>query len=287
MSETIVDFDQDRNYYAVIREFAGGAIEAVTKCVRPMQMEQAKSRYQLSGGRDSLRLASESPSELSAPDRSANHSRAVRRAKQSIRWLAKNMQADRLFTLTYRANVEDREQVKTDFTKFLRLVRKHIGTWEYVAVLERQDRGSYHIHCAVKGWQKISILRACWYRALGGTGTETGESTPGQVDVTSPTKRWGKPGRSWRSDKIAGYLTKYLDKTFDETTAEKRRYWSARELSKPTPIRVWLGAAGPVECITETVSFLQTFYGVCPDFDMWLSPDKTCFWFGGKIECVQ
>jgi hypothetical protein len=43
-----------------------------------------------------------------------NHNRAVRRAKQNIRWLCKTMQADRLFTLTYRENQTDREQVRAD-----------------------------------------------------------------------------------------------------------------------------------------------------------------------------
>jgi hypothetical protein len=287
-SSTGLDMDQivavDRpDYYLAVREFKHGAVEAVLKVVRPMQMEQAKKRFESSGAKAPGYL--NSPSELSDFERSENHNRAVRRAKQSIRFLCKEAGMDRLLTLTYRENMEDRELVREHFTKFLRLLRKALGkaadAWVYVAVVEKQSRGSYHIHCAVRGWQQISVIRRCWYKALGGEGDERGDKTPGQVDVTSP-KGARRGAIQWRTDKLAGYLTKYLAKTFDEGTPEKRRYWAAKGLEKPEASRIWIGAQNICEAIGESTSFLQNIVGLRPDFQMWLSRSNDTFWIAGR-----
>jgi len=207
-----------------------------------------------------------------------------------IRFLVKEMRADRLFTLTYRENMQDRERLMGDFTRFLRLVRKALKRdWPYVAVVERQERGAFHIHCAVIGWQNIKVLRRCWYQALGGTGDETGDKTPGQIDVTPPRGRWGSGFRCWQSSKLGGYLVKYLHKTFDEVGAEKKRYWHSQGLKAPELQRIWLGGcSNPTEAMKSTVSTLQTFYGLRgADWDMWLSPDWTTFWLSGEVDPLE
>jgi len=201
------------DYYVNLREFNDGSVEAVVKTIRPLKSDLIRGSCDGLSYAAGCREIGESSSvssyknvktesgEISDFDKAANHSRSVRRAKQNIRWLTKSMKADRLFTLTYRRNEVERDQVKTDFKRFLRYVTKGwkgqpgIKDWQYVAVLERQDRGAFHIHCAVIGWQRISFLRAAWFKALGGQGNETGEGTPGNVDVTNPDKkRWVIPG---------------------------------------------------------------------------------------------
>lgn len=291
MDETLQDFE--RNYYLNLREFASGEFEAIVKTVRPMQMEQAKRRFQcpgaISASASVLRAReAETDPESVEIDRKANHARAVRRAKQNIRWLCKVMEADRLFTLTYRENQTDREQARADFTRFLRLVRSgwrgQVGVpdWAYVAVLERQERGAFHIHCAVKGWQRINFLRKAWYKALGGSGLEEGSDTPGAVNVTNPDKsRWGHTGRQWKVNKLAGYLTKYLAKTFDEVDSEKRRYWHKKGLSVPSKQRHWLGAATMPEAIRAAWAMLSLHVGITVDCQMWVSTSNDSFWVAG------
>lgn len=160
-----------------------------------------------------------------------------------------------------------------------------VPDWQYVAVLERQQRGAYHIHCAVKGWQRIKFLRACWYKALGGTGDETGENTPGAVNVTNPDKKkWGHTGKQWKVNKLSGYLTKYLSKTFDQSAEEKKRYWHNRDLKPPTKQRFWIGGAGIVSAIQEVVELLELHCGMGPDFNMWLSTSNDSFWISGRPE---
>jgi hypothetical protein len=199
------------------------------------------------------------------------------------------MKADRLFTLTYRRNEQDRETVKADFKRFLRLVKKGwkgqagYPNWRYVAVLEQQDRGAFHIHCAVQGWQRISFLRAAWYKALGGQGNETGEGTPGAVNVTNPDKaKWGHTGRQWKSRKLAGYLTKYLAKTFDENATEKKRYWHAKDIAEPVVQRFIIGAVSIVEAIVESVEMLKFHVGLKGGFDHWLSTSQDSYWLAGE-----
>lgn len=276
--EAILD-QVESSYYINIREFANKTVEAVVTAIRPLQMDQAKRRYEEFWG---MALRGE-PKELTYEERQANWNRSVRRARQNIRFLCKQLGADRLFTLTYRENIEDRERVKRDFKEFLRLVRLSIPGWQYVAVLERQDRGAYHIHCAVKGFQKIKILRKCWYRALGAAEDATGSDTPGQIDVTSPRSRWGATQRQWDTNKLASYVSKYMHKTFDENSSEKKRYWRSKELSFPVKHRIWMGAHNVVDMVVEAHGLLEDFYGLQPDFGMWLSSDKCNFWIGGRV----
>ena len=284
----------ERNYYLNVREFKSGEFEAVLKTVRPMQMEQLARRFKCPGAisasaqvekaRHFEMYGGPSESELAA-----NQSRAVRRSKQNIRWLCKVMEADRLFTLTYRDNQLDREQTRADFTKFLRLVRSgwkgNVGVkdWKYVAVLEKQERGAYHIHCAVKGWQRINFLRKAWHKALGYKEEQFGENSPGNVNVTNPEKsRWGHTGREWKVNKLAGYLTKYLSKTFDSASAEKRRYWHCRDLIQPKKQRFWINATNMFDAIKSTVELLDFQVGLGNSFNHWLSTSNDSYWISGS-----
>jgi hypothetical protein len=280
MNENLDDFHPERNYYMNVRRFASGLAEAVVKTVRPMAMEQFKKRYEESGA-ISPRHGSSSSSELSDSQRQENHDRAVRRSKQSIRFLCKEAGVDRLLTLTYRENMQDRERLYDDFKRFVRLVRKQHPDWMYVAVPELQDRGAFHVHIAVRGWQRVDFLRRCWYRALGGTGTERGEHTPGAVNVTSPRgKRTG--WRQWETSSLASYISKYVSKTFSEVDAEKRRFWASKMVQKPKPYRVWLVAASMPQAIHQAYQALSLGEGLGPDFKMWLSISCDSFWISGR-----
>lgn len=300
----IVPEESEKNYYLNLREFASGEFEAILKAARPMKVEMMDASMTGTdyasacreygetsrSGRDAAFKVrkKEEPSEF---DRKSNLNRAVRRSKQNIRWLCKAMEADRLFTLTYRENQMDREQARADFTRFLRLVRSgwrgQVGVpdWQYVAVLEKQERGAFHIHCAVKGWQRVNFLRACWYKALGCSPDVSGENTPGAVNVTNPDKaRWGHTGRQWKVNKLAGYLTKYLSKTFDDTATEKRRYWHCKQLVQPVKQRFWVSGNNIVEAIQSTVGLLDFHIGLGKTWNHWLSDFEDAYWIAGSVE---
>lgn len=154
--------------------------------------------------------------------------RAVRRAKEAVSHSVIQIKADHMLTLHTRENIETREEFFQYFTRFIRLVRekdlingelvprKEKRIYDFCAVPERQKRGAYHMHVAVVGFQDLALLRACWYVALGGSVSDTGDTVKGELDVTSQVKRWGGVSENWKAQKLVDYLTKYIGKSFQE-----------------------------------------------------------------------
>lgn len=291
---------QKPDYYITVNEFLNGAVEVLLKVVKPMKQEQMQAAACYSPGMLPLRHRSADSEEEQEAKVKENWLRSVRRAKQNVRYLCKQMQADRLFTLTYRENVEDREKVKADFTRFLRLVRnggfRYINrkgqlvkwhgdkSWRYVAVLERQDRGAFHIHCAVQGWQRVEMLRAAWYSALGAAHDAKGQDTPGQVDVTSPRSDDGRKARQWKTNRLASYISKYMEKTFEEAQSEKKRFWRSKDIQAPVKTRIWLAATNMEQAIKETWAYCQKVYGANGNIFAWIDDSNTAFWLSADCD---
>lgn len=290
------DFDIDNpsatlrgDYYARITRFVSGGCEALMKVVRPMAQAQYAERWENGFPVSAVPKPEKSQSEIDS-DRRDNQRRAVSHAKKTTRYLVQQMQADRLLTLSYRENMEDRELVKEHFTKFRRLVkegwkgRPGLKNWRYVAVLERQQRGAYHIHIAVRGWQPISFLRECWYRALGASIDAKGSDTPGGVNVTPPRDQNGASRKKeWANVRLASYIVKYMQKTFDETSIEKNRYWRSKDIEAPVTYRHWLVATNMEDAINELISHLS----FAEQFEMrrhWGDDSGGCYWVQGVCD---
>lgn len=60
-------------------------------------------------------------------------------------------------TLTYGEHVIDSEIVYKDFKKFIRKIRKEYGHVEYIAVIEPQESGRWHLHVLMKNDTTLSI----------------------------------------------------------------------------------------------------------------------------------
>ncbi len=150
-----------------------------------------------------------------------NEKRAQARAKGEIRRKCLSIQADHLVTLTYRANMEDRDRVLTDLERLRRMLSRSGYRMPYVAVLECQKRGAIHPHLAVRGFQDIRLLRCCWYKIVG--------RAQGQVNVRGP-----RPGTS--PVKLARYLSKYISKDMDSQPREfeEHRYFCSLGITVPT-----------------------------------------------------
>jgi hypothetical protein len=61
-------------------------------------------------------------------------------------------------TLTYRANMEDRDRALHDLERLRRALSRSGRSMPYVAVLERQQRGALHPHLAVKGCSAPAMM---------------------------------------------------------------------------------------------------------------------------------
>jgi hypothetical protein len=154
----------------------------------------------------------------------ANKERATRRARTKVRRLAKFKGLETLLTLTYRENMVDRARMARDLDVFLKRVRRLLPHFEYICVFERQKRGAWHAHLAVRKIQShymakgqlvksYDLLRSMWRGVVG--------LDNGNVDV-SRNKRVQRSAA-----KLAAYLSKYIGKTFDQAEKHVNSYSSS------------------------------------------------------------
>ncbi len=138
----------------------------------------------------------------------ANADRASRRARSRLRQLVLSANLDHLLTLTYRENMTDFRHAGRDLGRFVRAVRTTLPDFLYVAVPERQKRGAWHWHLAVRGRQDVGLLRKLWRNVVG----------EGNIDVQKPRR-----GENRRLA-LVKYLGKYLAKGFAERHRDLNRH---------------------------------------------------------------
>lgn len=77
----------------------------------------------------------------------------------------------RWVTLTYKENVRDTKKVFFDFKNFNKRLRSRVGNYEYIACLEPQQRGAWHLHCILIFEGKAPYipkdeLYSCWQQGF-------------------------------------------------------------------------------------------------------------------------
>jgi len=137
-----------------------------------------------------------------AGDRERSERSAVQRARTVIRrWCVQN-KADRGLTLTTRpeCHVYDMGEAWRLIDTLRRSLREH-GMDCMLIVPERCKGGQIHFHGAIPGWLDQKLLERLWGH--------------GFVWIKKPSVPKGTPARV-RSRVMAGYLSKYLGKSFGE-----------------------------------------------------------------------
>lgn len=153
-------------------------------------------------------------------DRAKNEDRAVRRARSTMRRKILAFGLDHLLTLTYRANVTEFTQASGDLNRFIRLLKKHRPGFHYVAVPEKQERGAWHWHLAVKGRQDVDLLRTLWRKVV----------VEGNIDVQEPKSKGN------RRLALVKYLGKYLAKGFELKLRELNGHRFRASLGMKVPV---------------------------------------------------
>ncbi|RRW87691.1 hypothetical protein EGJ54_25340 [Pandoraea apista] len=197
-----------------------------------------------------------------------NQMAAAKRAKQQVRLRCKAIGADRMITLTYRENMQDKERLKRHFDALRRRLNK-IQDFQYIAVPERQRRGAWHLHIAVKGRQNYRVLRAIWQSIVG--------PNNGNVDVRNPFRQRGL------RHKLAAYLGKYLTKDFAEHKMNEKRYWTSRGIVVPErhPIDHILSDDAP-RAIVLAFEAAQEVGASLDQCQVFWSQDLGCFWLATR-----
>jgi hypothetical protein len=218
-----------------------------------------------------------------------NRARATKKARQSVRFLVKSIAADHMLTFSYRDNVVDRLKVADDWNRFKRLFRKRYPEWQYVTVREAQERGSFHLHVAVSGRQDIKWLLRCWLIAIGQSredvaswlldGVKLADRSLGAVNVRAPK---GGNNKQWKRDKLAGYLTKYIGKEFEESDKYAKKYWHSDNCVKPIIERFWLRAKTYAEAVVEAHDHI--FYTGATSLSMWGDHAAGVVWITGETD---
>ena len=180
--------------------------------------------------------------------------RSARRAKQKVRHLCKAMGVNSLWTLTYKANMLDREMALRHLDRFRRRVVAVLGEWRYVAVLQEQERGAWHIHLAshslpvrlVRGGVKVKswdVMRAIWRSVVGELG--------GNFDEAKRRTRWGqRPVKVEGAGRIAAYIARYVARDIETSQLNRKAYSHSEGIALPEAYRaVFAGAVSMAELI--------------------------------------
>lgn len=174
-------------------------------------------------------------------DREASVEASVRRAKKNARHKCKAMGVNSLWTLTFRECVTDRAVAWKCLDRFRRKVERVLPGWRYLAVLEPQGRGAWHIHLAthalprhftkdgvkLKSWD---VMRRLWRSVTGALG--------GNFDEAKRRSRWGDKPRPYRgAGAIASYVAGYVAKDFKDTPLNAKRYSASKGVEVPDAYR--------------------------------------------------
>ncbi len=152
----------------------------------------------------------------------AARTKAVGRARTSLRRCVQAGNLDTMLTLTFRRNLTEIREAWPICNRFIRAMRDQLGAFSYVVVAERQKRGAWHFHLALRGWQNLKLIRTCWARA-GGCGNVDVQPFKGPVQ------------------KMATYMSKYISKSFTDDELDRRshhRYRRSHDLTPETFVQV-------------------------------------------------
>jgi hypothetical protein len=152
-----------------------------------------------------------------------NQVRATRRAVANIRRDLLTITADRMITLTYESNQQDRKAALGHLRQFIRVMRREFAHWQSVSVLEYQKRGAIHFHIAVSGFYEIEIIRSSWQRIIG--------------EKSIVNMAFQPDGRGNPCGKLASYMGKYLAKDMDQgRTFGEHRYFRTEGIERPREV---------------------------------------------------
>ncbi|CYV66800.1 TPA: replicative protein [Streptococcus suis] len=147
-------------------------------------------------------------------------------------------------TLTYREHITKPDIVYKDFKAFMRRLRTGFGNVDYIAVIEPQASGRWHLHVLLKNDSDLTI--------------------PNDILAKMWGKGFTKTKRLRQTDKIGNYLIAYLSNLSlgDEQSDRKAIVKGARLHMYPKGIRIYRTSRGirkPLEVTTTKGEIMKNF----------------------------
>jgi len=190
---------------------------------------------------------------------------SLRRSRALVLHRMRCLAPHSLWTFTRRGKFASLDELWRAWSLFRWSARRRLGDqWQFVAVPElHADGQTWHLHVAFNRWCDVVTLRRLWYRALGGSGDERGSETPGNVDVKSFGRGSASPKR------LARYLSKYVGKGFERSSANRRIFASSIGLH-PARVERWFHAFddGVITLASTVGRWLYNRFGVAKG-DAW------------------
>lgn len=202
------------------------------------------------------------------PERSRQE--AARRARGRLRRYCAANGLNRLGTLTYRGEgCHDPVQVRADLGVFFRRLRESVGgkPFPYAWVPEWHPGGhGLHAHFAVGRFIKRSLIEEAWGH--------------GFISIKLLSDLPVGSGRLEESRRAAGYLAKYVAKSFGDDRLPRRHRYDVAQGFQPQRVQVWGRTADEVIGLAS-----ETFGGMAP-LRRWSSNDAEG-WQGPPAVWVQ
>lgn len=97
--------------------------------------------------------------------------RTMEKLRDLINTNVVNVECCRWLTLTYRENMRDSKKLYHDFRNCVKRLRAKFGKFEYIAVVEPQERGAWHLHCIFifdgkAPYMPNEVVADCWKKGF-------------------------------------------------------------------------------------------------------------------------
>jgi hypothetical protein len=204
------------------------------------------------------------------PNPERSRAEAARRARGRLRRYCAANRLNRLGTLTYRGSgCHDRAQVRADLGVLFRSLREALGgqAFPYVWVPESHPGGhGLHAHFAVGKFIKQTVIRDAWAH--------------GFVSIKLLSDLPVGSGRLEESRKAAGYLSKYVAKSFTDQRVPGRHRYDVAQGFQPKRVQVWGRSS------QEVIGQASAMLGGLAPARQWFSSDQED-WQGPPALWVQ
>lgn len=151
---------------------------------------------------------------------------SMNRTKQQIYQIALANQWEIFVTMTFNQEYVDRHDYKACskvLSMWLNNTKRSVPQLAYIFVPEPHEDGAWHYHGLMKNIKGLKL-------ADSGKTTKTGDTI-----YNLPQYKYGFTTATYvkDTDKVSGYITKYITKDLCKLTKGKKRYWASRNVNLP------------------------------------------------------